>query len=376
MGLKYAFAGSAAILALSSALWAAPQLRLSQTAVGPLAVAQGQNGAGQVVYASNVGDGTLNLRLTTNVSWLAATTAAPAECSLRGICTPLNIELRTNSLAAGMYTGTIAVSDPNARRRASNHRCHRSNRSRSTCRKSTWRLLPGASSQARFSTSNPVDVAVSVPSGQNWLAVAAEGAGSFAFGSTYRIAVNSGGLAEGDYSGQFATSKSSVAAENRTVPVALKVTSFSRLEAAAAGAPVAFFGGVVNNATFEGDVLAPGGIVAVFGDGFVSGQPVQATSLPLPTELGGVRVLVNDKPAPVYFASANQINFQIPYDTAAGNATVRVEKGGQRGNAVSMHIGRSVPRLLAPEYRGLWNRCKWGWVLSDPADFGREQSSG
>jgi uncharacterized protein (TIGR03437 family) len=362
LGLKYAFAGSAAILAFSSALLAAPQLRLSQTAVGPLAVTQGQNGARQIVYASNVGDGALNLRLTTNVPWLAASTGPAAECSLRGLCTPVNIELRTNSLAAGMYTGTIAVSDPNATD-APQTIVVTVQIGTGVPEKVDVALAPGASTQIRFSTSNPVDVSVSVPSGQNWLAVAAEGAGSFAFGSTYPIAVNSSGLAEGDYTGQFATSKSTVAAENRTVPVALEVTSFSRLEAAASGAPVAFFGGVVNNATFEGDALAPGGIVAIFGDGFVPGQPAQAGSLPLPTELGGVRVLVNDKPAPVYFASPNQINFQIPYDTPAGDATVRVEKGGQRGNAVSMHIGRSVPRLLR------LNIADYGIVVNGDGSF-------
>jgi uncharacterized protein (TIGR03437 family) len=369
LGLMYRFAGSAAILALSSVLWAAPQLRLSQTALGPLAVPQGQNGARQTIYASNIGDGSLNLRLTSNVPWLSATTGAAAECSLRGLCTALNIDLQTNSLAAGMYTGTIAVSDPNATD-APQTIIVTIQIGTGVPEKVELALAPGASSQGRFTTSNPVDVAVTIPSGQNWLAVAAEGAGSFAFGSTYRIAVNSGGLTEGDYSGQFTTAKSVVAAENRTVPVALKVTSFSRLEAAASGAPVAFFGGVVNNATFEGDVLAPGGIVAVFGDGFLSGQPAQATSLPLATELGGVRVLVNDKPAPVYFASANQVNFQIPYDTAAGEAIVRVEKGGQRGNAVSMHIGRSAPRLLR------LNISDYGIVVNGDGSFPIPQTSG
>ena len=362
MGLRYAFAVSVATLALSSVLFASPQLRLSQTALGPIVIAQGQNGAGQIVHASNLGDGALNLRLTTNVPWLAATTGSAVECSLRGICTALNIELRTNSLAAGMYTGTIAVSDPNAVD-APQTIVVTVQIGTGVPAKIESALPPGISSQARFTTSGPVDVSVSLPSGQNWLAVGAEGAGSFAFGSTYRINLNPGGLADGDYSGQFVTSKSSVAAENRTVPVALKVTSFSRLEAAAAGAPVAFFGGVVNNATFEGDVLAPGGIVAVFGDGFLSGEPQQAKALPLPTELGGVRVLVNDKPVPVYFASANQINFQLPYDTPAGIVTVRVEKSGQRGNAVSVAIGRSVPRLLR------LNIADYGIVVNGDGSF-------
>ena len=102
----------------------------------------------------------------------------------------------------------------------------------------------------------------------------------------------------------------------------------------------------MNNATFESDVQAPGGIAAVFGDGFVTGTPAQPSAIPLPTEVGGTRVLVNDKAAPLYYVSANQINFQIPYDTATGTAIVRVERGGQRGNPVSMQVGRSSPRLL------------------------------
>jgi uncharacterized protein (TIGR03437 family) len=55
---------------------------------------------------------------------------------------------------------------------------------------------------------------------------------------------------------------------------------------------------------------------------------------------------VNDKPAPLYYVSPNQINFQIPYDTPAGIAIVRVDRGGQLGNAVSMQVQRSSPRLL------------------------------
>jgi len=57
-------------------------------------------------------------------------------------------------------------------------------------------------------------------------------------------------------------------------------------------------------------------------------------------------VLVNDQPAPVYYVSYGQINFQLPYAAPAGEATVRVERDGQRGNAVSITVGSFVPRLL------------------------------
>jgi uncharacterized protein (TIGR03437 family) len=120
-----------------------------------------------------------------------------------------------------------------------------------------------------------------------------------------------------------------------------------QLDVIAAGPPVAAFQGVVNNATFEaGDVLAQGGIVALFGEQLTTGTQVVAQSLPLTTDLGGVRVLVNDQPAPVYFVSYNQINFQIPYNAAPGDAVIRVEREGQRGNPISARIAASVPRVL------------------------------
>jgi uncharacterized protein (TIGR03437 family) len=348
LGLNGLFARSAAVVALLSAigggsLWAAPQLRLSQTAVGPITVSQGSNASNQVVFASNVGDGSLNLRLTSNVPWITAAVGPAAECSLRGICTPINLTLRTNTLTAGIYTGIVAVSDPNAVD-APQTIVVTVRVGSGVPEKVELNLTPGSSSQARFSTNNPVTVAV--PSSPTWLAVAAEGAGSFAFGSTYRIDANTSGLAPGDFTAQIVTSQSPASAENRTIPVSLKVTPFTTLDVAQPNTPVAFFGGVVNNATFEADVQAPGGIAAIFGDGFVTGTPTQPSTIPLPTEVAGTRVLVNDKAAPLYYVSASQINFQIPYDAPTGVAVVRVEREGRLGNPVSVRVGPSSPRLL------------------------------
>ena len=60
---------SLALLVLSSAQFglAAPQLRLSQTAVGPLSVATGNNAPAVAVDAVNAGDGNLNLAVTSSV---------------------------------------------------------------------------------------------------------------------------------------------------------------------------------------------------------------------------------------------------------------------------------------------------------------------
>src|SRR5581483_8640003 len=73
--------------------------------------------------------------------------------------------------------------------------------------------------------------------------------------------------------------------------------------------------------------LAPGAITAAFGVE-MAGATEAATSLPLPTRLAGTRVLVNGEAAPLFFVSANQINYLIPEDTAAGDAEVVIERDG------------------------------------------------
>jgi uncharacterized protein (TIGR03437 family) len=55
---------------------------------------------------------------------------------------------------------------------------------------------------------------------------------------------------------------------------------------------------------------------------------------------------VNDQPAPIYYVSYRQLNFQIPFDAQPGEAVVRVERDGQRSNLVSIQIGTFAPKLL------------------------------
>jgi uncharacterized protein (TIGR03437 family) len=95
-----------------------------------------------------------------------------------------------------------------------------------------------------------------------------------------------------------------------------------------------------------GDPVAPGGIIALLGEQLTTGPVVGASSLPLGTSLGGVTVFVNNQPAPIYYVSAGQIDFMIPYATPAGNAVVRVDRDGQTGNSVSLSVVPTAPRVL------------------------------
>jgi uncharacterized protein (TIGR03437 family) len=432
------------VLVFSSTAFALPQLRLSQTVVGPLSVAQGADTAA-VVEAANVGDGNLNVQVASSVPWLTARAGALRDCALRlQACTPLEITVRSSTLARGTHTGVLTVSDPNALD-APQTITVTVNVGGTVPERADLYVAPNGSTAAlRFTSTSQLQTSAATTSGGQWLAVGLEGGGSFRFGqpNPYRIAVTHlPGMAEGTYNGTVTVAGSSIAADNRSVPVTVRVTSQPiaqlstervnfrlapntarqqqfiavtnrglgtlsltgataattsggnwltaervenqnlvsvaanpsglspgsyagtvriasnaaqgeivvpvQLDVIAAGPPVAFYQGVVNNATFEaGDVLAQGAIVALFGEQLTTGEARVAQALPLTSDLGSVRVLVNDQPAPVYYVSYHQINFQIPYNAAPGDATIRVEREGQRGNAISARIAASVPRLL------------------------------
>jgi uncharacterized protein (TIGR03437 family) len=130
-------------------------------------------------------------------------------------------------------------------------------------------------------------------------------------------------------------------ARNATVTIPVQLTVL------AAGPPVIFYQGVVDNALFAaGDPVAPGGIVALFGEQLSIAAPVGAPSLPLTTSLGNATVLVNGNPVPIFYVSATQINFLMPYATPSGAATVQVTVSGQSSNRVSINVQPMVPRLL------------------------------
>ena len=82
--------------------------------------------------------------------------------------------------------------------------------------------------------------------------------------------------------------------------------------------------GIVNGATFAAGAVGTGSIASIFGVDLAVGTSF-ATSVPLPTTLGGTQVTVNDQPVPLFFVSPTQINFQLPTLSAGTvNAVVKI----------------------------------------------------
>jgi len=427
------------LLGFSAISEAAPKLRLTATTVGPVSITQGGNANQQTVEAYNAGDGTLSLQTTSSVSWLNATAGGSRQCSLReGVCIPVNITFNTASLARGTYTGVVTVSAPNALDAPQNITVTVQIGGGVPDSVNLYVAPNNSTDEVRFTSNSNLSAGASTQSGGPWLSVALEGTGTFRFTFPFRIiGRHLEGMAEGIYNGTMNVVGSAVAAENKSVPVRLQVTSqpiarvsaseivfriasgastqtfplnvfngglgtltvsgasattasggswlstetngnavtvkanpanvangaYSgtvtitsngvnnsitvpvRMDIVAQGAPIAEYGRVVNSGNFD-DGLAPGSVAAIYGEQFSYQEPAQNSTLPLSDSLGGTRVLVNDRPAPILLSSYNQVNFQIPYDTPAGEAIIRVERDGTAGNPLAVAIAPRAPRIV------------------------------
>ncbi len=104
---------------------------------------------------------------------------------------------------------------------------------------------------------------------------------------------------------------------------------------------------------------APGQIVAAFGSGFPAGMQIaiSASSTPLPTELSQVSVRVNGLLAPLFFVGAPgdgtfQINYQLPFETAAGVALVEVLSEGKPVASEYLAVSATAPGVFTSNSSG------------------------
>ena len=426
------------LLFVSLAANAAPKLRLDTTTIGPVSIAQGSNGTAQTVNALNAGDGALNLRATTNAPWLNATVRPQTQCGFAGACIPVGLTLDTANLAKGTYTGVVTISDPNAIDAPQTVTVTVAIGGGVPDSLTLYVPKSGGTVTERFTTARPVSATANPPANGPSLSVALSNTGSFEATTSYAYNVTSAAnsaTAEGTYNGSIVISGSTVASENKTVPVTLNVTSkpvarftnpnvfriaqdaakqtqyliagpagsgFAlgtvtaasasgtwlsaavvgpyvgitadptglkpgsyqgtvtigsnaanssvqvpvQLDIVTAGAPIIYYKGVKSNSTFTPEVFAQGDLPAVFGEQFTTGEAKVATGAPWPTTLGGATVLINDIPVALYYVSPTQINFQVPFEIPAGDAVLRVDRDGQRGNSVAITVARSAPKLL------------------------------
>jgi len=102
-------------------------------------------------------------------------------------------------------------------------------------------------------------------------------------------------------------------------------------------------GGAVNAAS-SGGKLSPGSLATLYGSYFTTAT--SSAPAPLPYTLGAVSVTVNGVSAPILFVSPGQINFQVPWGTQTGTATVAVSYAGGGSNTLSVPVVSAAPGLF------------------------------
>jgi uncharacterized protein (TIGR03437 family) len=218
---------AAAAFFCAAALSAAPRLRLVSSTVGPVSIAQGASGGVQTVEAYNAADGSLNLKLTSSVTWISGTVGAQRACpSQPGLCTPLQFSLNTSALPAGTVTGIVTVSDPNAVVDAPQTITVTVQIGGAVPSSLNVYAAPGGTRDLSFSTNSQLGTVVKTNDGGQWLSLALDGTGSFRFAYPYRVHfAPTSAMGQGTYPATIATSGSSFAADNKSIQVTMQVTT-------------------------------------------------------------------------------------------------------------------------------------------------------
>lgn len=117
-------------------------------------------------------------------------------------------------------------------------------------------------------------------------------------------------------------------------------------------APSILAGGVVNAASFTAPV-APGSIASAFGDFLVTAQ-AGYTGAPLPGGLLGISLQINaGMPAPLFFVSGGQVNFQVPWELSGQTQTILAGTlDSTAGAAQTVGLAQFAPAIFSTNGQG------------------------
>jgi uncharacterized protein (TIGR03437 family) len=132
-----------------------------------------------------------------------------------------------------------------------------------------------------------------------------------------------------------------------TYPGGANASSNAFLTKISAGptSPAISAGGAIGTWAPGAGPVAPGSLLSVYGSGFAV-SPYQPSALPLPTSVAGTSVEINGNLAPILYASATQMNVQVPYEIAPGTAVVTVNNACGASQPVAIQVSQAAPYIL------------------------------
>jgi adhesin/invasin len=289
---------------------------------------------GQTVRITTTGGQAVDWTATPSAPWLAALPASGT--------TPGEIAVTVNpaGLVAGTHTGNILITSPGSNVAVVLVTYTISDKPALVIAPPTLvfsttsnTIVPAPQSLQARSSSRPIQynvtAQVSTPSGGAWLQVTP---GQGTTPGTVIVNANPAGLSNGVYDGSVLFTPTESGLNQVAVPVTL-IVGCGQGGCQTQPSIIA----VVNAASFQ-----PGGtpraILTIFGRD-LSDAIYESTTNPLAGRLGPTSVTVNQVPAPLFYASPTQINFQMPSTLSTTDVVVTVTNTA----AASARAARSSP---------------------------------
>jgi uncharacterized protein (TIGR03437 family) len=122
--------------------------------------------------------------------------------------------------------------------------------------------------------------------------------------------------------------------------------------------------GVVNaasSAPFTAGV-SRGELITLYGANIGPSAIQFASTVPFPTTLGGVQVLINGRQAPIYYVSSGQVSAIVPYETTGSVAQIQVVNNQNSSNVVTELVNATTPGLFTIPAGGI------GYAAAEHAD--------
>jgi uncharacterized protein (TIGR03437 family) len=123
--------------------------------------------------------------------------------------------------------------------------------------------------------------------------------------------------------------------------------------------------GVVSAASFTPFTagISRGELITLVGTNLGPSSLQIATAIPFPTTIGGVQVLINNRPAPLYYVSSTQIAAIVPYETTTSIAQIQVVNNQTSSNVVTEFVNATAPGVFTIPAGGT------GYAAAEHADF-------
>lgn len=116
--------------------------------------------------------------------------------------------------------------------------------------------------------------------------------------------------------------------------------------------PLVFREGWVNAASFDRfKPLAPGMIFSVFGNN-LGEAPASAMEIPLPRQMGSLKVTIGGIDAPLFYSDSGQVNAQVPFELAPGAASLVASSRGSAGAPGTVTIVAAQPGIFTMSQTG------------------------